>query len=382
MTVLPLSAPNWVAQPQSLRNMIQDLARCSRLAVDTESNSLHAFREQVCLIQFSTPETDYLVDPLALDDLSSLGPIFAEPSIEKVFHAAEYDLICLRRDFGFSTANLFDTMQAARILGYRQVGLDSMLSEKIGLRLDKKYQKADWGKRPLPADMLSYARLDTRHLLALRDCLHAELQSRGRWDLAREEFNRLTKANGNSKPEIPAWQRIGGGQQFSDRQNAVLKAVCAWRESKARRMNRPVFKVMSDRQLAALAELLPQSEKDLVMAGLTQRQVAFYGNEILRAVREGRAAAPISRPRTTRPKQSFLHRLELLTEWRKLAALKYEVESDIVLPKPWLHAIAERNPQSLAEIEECMPGSPWRLENFGPEILIALGPIRSPEKEG
>jgi ribonuclease D len=382
MTVFPLSAPDWVAQPQSLRNMIQDLARRSRIAVDTESNSLHAFREQVCLIQFSTPEIDYLVDPLALDDLSSLGPIFAEPSIEKVFHAAEYDLICLKRDFGFTAANLFDTMQAARILGYHQVGLDSILSEKMGLQLDKKYQKADWGKRPLPADMLSYARLDTRHLLALRDCLQAELQSCGRWDLAREEFNRLAKANGNGKPEVPAWQRIGGSQKFSDRQNAVLKAVCAWRESKARRLNRPVFKVMDDRQLAALAVLLPQSEKDLVMAGLTQRQVAFYGSEILRAVREGQAAAPISRPRTVRPKQSLLHRLELLTEWRKQAALKLKVESDIILPKPWLHAIAERNPQNLAEIEECMPDSPWRLKNFGPEILIALASKHPQAKEG
>ena len=105
--------------------MVADLSAQSRIAVDTESNSLHAYREQVCLIQFSTPEKDYVVDPLALEDLSPLAPIFSNPKIEKIFHAAEYDLICLRRDFGFKFANLFDTMHAARVLGYPFVGLDN-----------------------------------------------------------------------------------------------------------------------------------------------------------------------------------------------------------------------------------------------------------------
>lgn len=112
-----LRPPIWVHTIQSLQMMVDDLATQLRVAVDTESNSLHAFREQVCLLQFSSIHEDYLVDPLALRDLSLLGPIFANPKIEKVFHAAEYDLICLRRDFGFTFANLFDTMQAARVFG-------------------------------------------------------------------------------------------------------------------------------------------------------------------------------------------------------------------------------------------------------------------------
>src|SRR5512135_2846081 len=101
MTKQVLPPPVWVDQPNLLQQMVVDLANQPRVAVDTESNSLHAYREQVCLIQFSTPRTDYVVDPLAFDDLSSLGPLFSNPAIEKVFHAAEYDLICLRRDFGF-----------------------------------------------------------------------------------------------------------------------------------------------------------------------------------------------------------------------------------------------------------------------------------------
>ena len=121
-----LPPPVWVNTKQTLQKLMDDLVTQTRVAVDTESNSLQAFREQVCLVQFSTTNADYLVDPLVLKDLSLLAPIFSDPKIEKIFHAAEYDLICLRRDFHFSFANLFDTMQAARVLGYPAVGLDRL----------------------------------------------------------------------------------------------------------------------------------------------------------------------------------------------------------------------------------------------------------------
>jgi ribonuclease D len=182
--IQPLPPPVWVEEPQALNRLVRTLALQPRLAVDTESNSLHAYREQVCLVQFSIPAADYLVDPLVLHDLSPLVPLFSDPKIEKVFHAVEYDLICLKRDFGITLANIFDTMQAARILGYKQVGLDSMLAEKLGIILNKRFQKADWGERPLSQEMLNYARLDTHHLLDLRDNLQSELQQRGRWELA------------------------------------------------------------------------------------------------------------------------------------------------------------------------------------------------------
>ena len=90
-----------ITQSGNLKALADELQRHPVIAVDTESNSLYAYRERVCLIQFSTPLTDTLVDPLALDDLSPLAPVFADPAIEKVFHAAEYDLICLKRDFRF-----------------------------------------------------------------------------------------------------------------------------------------------------------------------------------------------------------------------------------------------------------------------------------------
>ena len=367
-----LPPPIWIATPAALQVLADELARWKRIAVDTESNSLYAFREQLCLIQFSTPQFDYLVDSLALIDLAPLASIFANPQIEKIFHAAEYDLICLKRDSGITVANLFDTMQAARILGYERVGLDSVLEEKLGIKLDKKYQKADWGERPLSREMFNYARLDTHYLLDLRDCLQTELQERGRWELAQEEFVRLAHGNGNGKAEIPAWQRVKGTQKFSEHQLAILHELCIWRETQARCTNRPPFKVIDNKRLVAITQTLPETQDNLAALGLTARQIHIYGNEILQAVGRGKLTPMIRRPRTSRPNQTFLDRLNFLSEWRKTTGLKIGVESDIILPKNWMHLIAERNPKNLNDLAALMPHSPWRLEQFGEEILKVL----------
>ena len=367
-----LPSPIWIASATALQKLAGELIRYPRLAVDTESNSLHAYREQVCLIQFSTSQADFLVDPLALDDLSPLGPIFANPMIEKIFHAVEYDLICLKRDLNIRATNIFDTMQAARILGYKQVGLDSMLAEKLGVTLDKRYQKADWGERPLSREMLNYARLDTHYLPELRDRLETELVERGRWELAREEFLRLAQGNGNAKAEVQAWQRVGGTQKFTERQLTILQELCNWRESQASRLDRPTFKVIDDKRLVAITLAIPRTLDDLKALNLTARQMHIYGDEILEAVILGSRLKTVSRPRSVRPKQAFIDRLNLLSDWRKQAAQKMGVESDIVLPKNWMHAIAERNPQTAEELAILMPQSPWRLGNFGEDILKAI----------
>ena len=139
------------------------------MAIDLESNSLYSYREEVCLIQLSTAEKDYILDPIAGSDLFGLGQIIQDPSIEKVLHAAEYDCILLRRQYGWKLENLFDTMWAARILGHARYGLANVLEDAYGIKLNKKYQKANWCKRPLTKAQLNYAQMDTHFLLQLRD---------------------------------------------------------------------------------------------------------------------------------------------------------------------------------------------------------------------
>ena len=147
--------------------MFTTLSNEAIIGVDTESNSLHAYREQVCLIQFSTSQQDFLLDPLAGVNLKPLGKLFSSSQVKKVFHAAEYDIICLRRDYQFEFQNIFDTMQAARILGREKLSLGDQVEAEFGIHLDKHNQKANWAVRPLPLPMQTYACLDTHFLIPL-----------------------------------------------------------------------------------------------------------------------------------------------------------------------------------------------------------------------
>src|SRR5512141_2606098 len=288
MTAETLSPPVWVDHQNALNRMIADLSAQAQVAVDTESNSLHAFREQVCLIQFSTPKTDYILDPFAFEDLSALGPLFSNPKIEKIFHAAEYDLICLTRDFGFEFANLFDTMYAARVLGYPFVGLDNMLSEKMGIKVDKRHQKADWAARPLTPSQIDYARLDTHYLFQLRDILEKELEEKGRLQLAREDFARATRVErSREKVNGSSWRRFSARKDVSLRELTILSELCNFRDQIAEHMDRPPFKVVDDDTLLAIVRNPPEKDVDLAAIGLTPKQIRLWGDEILAAVKRG-----------------------------------------------------------------------------------------------
>jgi ribonuclease D len=366
-----------ITRPEELQRLASDLLAETVVGVDTESNSLYAYREQVCLIQVSSQQADYLVDPLALADLSSLRSLFSNGDIEKVFHAAEYDLICLRRDYGFECANAFDTMAAARILGRKEVGLGSMLEAEFGVQLDKRHQRANWGQRPLPPALLDYAQLDTHFLIPLRDRLKAELEQRGLMALAREDFDRICALRGNGLPEgedreVDCW-RVSGSHDLPPQQAAVLLELCRYRDQAARSLDRPLFKVLNDQTLLTIAEQIPKTMKELSQApGMSPVQMRRHGNQLLLAVKRGLQSKPIYPRRSPRPDERFVGRLEALREWRKQTALEMGVASDVVLPRDLMIALAEQDPRQPEELAQVMIAVPWRLEHFGSQILEVL----------
>lgn len=370
-----LKEPVWIDRPAVLDQTIDLLLKQPIVAVDTEANSLHAFREQVCLIQFSIPEVDYLVDPLALTDLTTLAPVFADPNIEKVFHAAEYDIIGLKRDHEFEFNNLFDTMIAARILGRPAVGLGSMLESEFGITIDKRYQRANWGQRPLPPPLLAYARLDTHYLIALRDHLKDELVRVGRWPLAEEDFRRITRTMPGELEEGEAWDcwRVAGNQPLTPQQNAVLIELCTYRSRQAEAADLPLFKVLGNQTLLQIAVELPKTMDDLrQVEGLSPRLLDRHGPALLQAVRRGLLNDPVERPHHARRDDAYLNRLDLLRTWRKQTARQMGVESDVILPRDVLEAIARDAPRSQSALEGVMVDLPWRAEHFGRSILDTL----------
>lgn len=376
-----------VADEDGLRRLVRALALDSVVGVDTESNGLHAYRERVCLIQISTPANDYIVDPISLPDLSSLAPFFANPDQQKVLHAADNDLVGLRRNYGWEFTNIFDTMSAARTLGWPQVGLAAILDAHFGVQMNKKYQRADWKRRPLPPEQLEYARLDTHYLGALRDKqLHA-LTTSGCWPEAHEEFERLARGRSDSDssgggPSPPAFWRIKGARDLSPEKAAVLAALFAYREQEAERLDRPPFKVMGEATLMELTRRAPRRVEDLQgLPGMTPEQLRRHVRGVLQAIEQGLQAPGQRAPHAHREPNDVRDRYDRLHTWRKDRARLRGVESDVILSRAALLDLARRPPRTHDELTNIEAFGPWRRKTYGEEILALLSgaalPLRS-----
>jgi ribonuclease D len=372
-TSLPL--PIAVTTPAQLERLMEALSGQSAVAVDTESNSLYAYQEQVCLIQFSIPGADYVVDPLTGLDLSPLAGLFADDGIQKVFHAAEYDVMCLKRDFGFHFANLFDTMWAGRILGWPHVGLGDVLAETFQVQTRKRYQRYNWGRRPLEPEALIYACIDTHYLLDLQRLQAETLMQQGHWTEAREIFDQVAASE-------PSWQafdpegfwRVKGAHDLAGRERAILRELWIWRDGEASRRDRPHFKVLSDRVLLLLAKTAPRTAQDLIAVdSLKPHHVRRYGERILQAVQRGIVASVprLPSPPPRRP-SAEVGRFRALRAWRKRMANERGVENDVIVGNAVLWTLAEQNPRTFADLESIEGLGPWRRETYGEGILQML----------
>jgi ribonuclease D len=373
MSLPSLPDPILVKTKSELLGLVDILLEQPIIAVDTEANSLFAYQEKVCLIQFSIPKIDYIVDPLAIEDISLLGQIFSNPKIEKIFHAAEYDIIILKHDFNFKFVSLFDTMLAARILGWKSQGLSKILQSQFGFIINKKYQRADWGQRPLPGEMLAYAQMDTHFLSTIRNRMKSELQERNRWDLAQEDFKRMCQVEPNFNNEKKNVWSINGANDLKPQQVAVLDQLYKFRDDKAKELDRPLFKVINDKALLNIAVAKPATLYDLeAVPGISKKQVKWIGGELLNSVKQGLNNHPPRKPHTRRYNSDYINRVDLLKTWRKKTAIKMAVESDVVLPKDLLYMIAKNDPQDKKELNCILNSVPWRRKNFGEEIFELL----------
>lgn len=364
--------PQLVDHQHAFDEMLQHLENAARLAVDTESNSLYAYQEKICLVQFSTTHSDYVVDALKDLTLKRLGKIFSDHQVEKVFHAAEYDLICLKRDFGFSINHIFDTMHAARVLGMEKLGLAFLLEEQFGVIQGSSFQKADWGKRPLSAEMLAYACMDTHYLIRMRDVMHQLLVEAGRLELAQEDFERLCAVEPNHHA-TPLYSHVNGYHTLTPRELRVLDELCSFRDQMARKLDRPHFKVIGNHALFEIAQSQPVTEKQLMsLKNISPRVAQRYAQGLLEAVRRGIGMPPLDSQKRARPSQRYINRLEALRQWRKKAAGKMRVQSDIVLPREIMESIAKSNPRDEEALHHEMHTVPWRFAHFGQEILNLL----------
>ena len=368
-----------VTDPTVLAGTVARIAPEAVLALDTEASSFHRYRENVCLVQLSTREHTWLVDPLALGDLSPLRTLLADPGMEVVIHDADYDLRILARHHHIRVENVFDTLVAAELLNEPEIGLASLLRKYHGVQVDKKFQKADWSKRPLPADMLAYAAGDTSHLIALRDILAAKLRAKGRWEWAEEEFALLTDAPFNLPvDEEPPFLRMKGAKTLKPHQLAILREVHLWREGVAEQLDRAPFMVLGNDVLLGMAVDPPQSRSALSgRKGVTERIMQRHGRDILAAVQRGLEVPKEQWPRVPKGKRwhrddDYEERLKRLKQVRDRLTAEHDLRPGIVAANQLLADIARTMPGDLDALA-ALPGvRRYQATHFGSDLLKAI----------
>ena len=361
----------------ALERLAQKLRTESSIAVDLEADSLHSYRDKVCLLQISTPTETVLVDPLALADLAPLEPILADPAIRKIFHAADYDIRCLHRDFGFEIRGLFDTMIASQLLGEERVGLADMLQKYLEVSLDKRYQRADWSKRPLEPGMIRYAAEDTRHLHRLAALLEQRLRDAGRLSWAEEEFALLEQVRHSEQAPGPMFLRFKGAAGLDRRQLAALELLLQWRDGEACRRDRPPFKVLINATLLGLVQAAPQTLKALEsIDGISPRLVERYGRRLLALLEDAAALPEAELPSFPRGERRVREpeveaRVALLKRWRGQIAEDLALDPGVLINNALLEEAARLRPRQVSELA-ALPLKNWQRQVLGEGLVAAL----------
>ncbi len=357
---------------------VADLARSlsshSVIAVDLEGDSMHSYQEKVCLLQFSWGKEAALLDPLAGADLSPLHEPRANVDICKIFHAADYDIRCLARDFSFQIRGLFDTMTAAQLLGEPRVGLGDILHKYFGVEMDKRYQRADWSKRPLSAEMRHYAAEDTRYLEDLMGILCHKLEEKERLWWAEEEFRLLEQVR-FSPQQGAACLQVKGAATLNPRQLETLEQLILWRNAQAQKRDYPVYKVMSNKALLALATAMPRSEAQLdsvaeVPAKLRQRYAEVILESVAIALERPQQELPVPPQRRRREVDPAAEeRFKRLKHWRSKKAQELELDPGILVNNSILMQVAYLQPRHSSELEQIEGMRNWQRQVLGPDLL-------------
>jgi ribonuclease D len=308
-------------------------------AIDTEADSLHRYRESLCLIQFAAGDDCLLMDPLAIHDLSALGG-FLERAVVWM-HGADYDMTMLKRQFGALPARIYDTQIGARLLGARRFGLADLVLHYFAVELSKSSQKADWGKRPLTPKMVEYALNDVRYLLPMADKIVAELRALGRYSWFEESCNsarRKVLERDDSRDDV--W-RIQGSGKLDPYSLACLKSLWHWRDKEAALWDRPSFMVATNRQLLEWSCALALHQQISLPRHFRPDRVQRFRKllDSLQVMPESEWPARL-KPQRRKRDRDFERKVEDLLKNRDAAASKLDIEASLIASRAVLEAVA------------------------------------------
>jgi ribonuclease D len=367
---------NLVTEKQDLDDLVARLSTAHRIACDTEAASFHRYRDRVFLIQLSSDDETAIVDPLALEDLSGIGSLLKNPSIEIVFHDADFDLRSLYRDYQWDVSNIFDTRVAAQLLGEPSIGLGALLEKYFEVKVDKRFQRADWSKRPLDPEMIDYAAGDTSHLLGLRDVIERKLIDLGRIEWAREEFANLNNVRWEPEEDpIPRFLKMKGIRGFKPAALGILKSVFEWRENESENLDKPPFRILTNQALLDIAQANPTTTQELLKAGVPKNSVKRYGKQLVAAAQDG-SAEPYTDTKRANPRRRMPPTgdgvVDSLKELRNTISEELGMEPGVLCPNGTLQAIARATPRSEDQLSQISELRSWQTAALGGEKIIDL----------
>jgi ribonuclease D len=358
------------------------------LALDCEAAGFHRYSDRLCLLQISTSSATHIVDPLAFDPGDTLRGPLEDPAIEVLMHGADYDIRLLDRDLGVGLRGLFDTQVAAALLGESSLGLAALLERHLGVKLSKKFQRADWARRPLPDDMLEYAASDTIHLRKLADLLRARLDEAGRlaWALEECRFLEEVRWEGERSDEIEdPVSRVRGARDLTPREVAFLREALAWRDNIARARDKAPFRIAGDQALLEVVVRRPGTPSQLAeVKGFSRDLANQEGQDLLKhmarvALLPDGEIVPYPRRARTGPGRlspDAEERAMRLKEVRNHRAEELMIDRGTLLSNAVLFEIARRDPNSRDDLD-AVPGlRRWQANALGETILATLNKRR------
>lgn len=308
-------------------------------AIDTEADSLHRYRESLCLIQFADRERCVLIDPLAIDDLTSLVGYLSTATVW--MHGADYDMTMFKRQFGKLPAVIYDTQIGARLLGARRFGLGDLVNLYFGVELSKSSQKADWGKRPLSEKMVEYALNDVHYLLEMGDIIVSQLKEKGRYGWFEEScVTARQKVLDRDDSKEESW-RVQGSGKLEPYGLACLRALWHWRDGEAKSWDRPSFMVAPNRVLLEWSTDLA-ARKPVSLPNHFRPDRAKRLRAALAEVNEMPQSDWPARPAGKRRKRDrdFDRKVDELIRKREAVANQLDIEGSLIAPRAVLEALA------------------------------------------
>jgi ribonuclease D len=261
------------------------LAQAPVMAFDTEFIRESTFFPNLALIQVATDKDVFLIDPLAFKKgaLAPLQTVLTNPAILKILHSAQADQECLLTTYGFLAAPIFDTSVAASLLGFGdQIGLGRLLEQTVNVTIAKGHSRTNWLQRPLPTELIRYAREDVSHLVASYRALEAQLKKSGRLDWALQLAAEWVDPGRFAFNAVDTAARIGKRKRMDARGLSCLARLLDWRERVAREINVPRRRVADDQALIDLATAHPTDAGHLhSFRGISRSAMARHTDELL-----------------------------------------------------------------------------------------------------